>query len=174
MRIETTIREIYTFSELSEDAKEAALNNCRDYNTNHDWWEFTFEDAENAGLKITSFDLDRNRHAQGEWITSAKECAKSILDGHGETCETYKTAKAFLDERNELVNTWPKDEDGELENGGKLDDELDDLENEFLESIVEDYSIILQNECEYLQSDEAVEEAIQSNEYEFTEDGEHA
>ena len=174
MRTETTTREIYTFSELSEEAKDAAINNCRDYGIGNDWWEFTFEDAENAGLKITSFDLDRNRHAQGEWITSAKECAKSILDGHGETCETYKTAKAFLDERNELVNTWPKDEDGELENGGKLDDELDDLENEFLESIVEDYSIILQNECEYLQSDEAVEEAIQSNEYEFTAEGEHA
>ena len=174
MRTKTTTRELYTFSELSEEAKEAAVNNCRHYSTRNDWWEGPFEDAAKVGLKITSFDLDRNRHAQGEWITSAKECAKSILDGHGETCETYKTAKAFLDERNELVNTWPKDEDGELENGGKLDDELDDLENEFLESIVEDYSIILQNECEYLQSDEAVEEAIQSNEYEFTEDGEHA
>jgi len=174
MRTKTTRREIYTFSELSDDAKEAALNNCRDYNANHEWWEATYEDAAKVALKITSFDLDRNRYAEGEWMTSAKECAKSILDGHGETCETYKTAKAFLAERDELVDTWPKDEDGELENGGKLDDELDDLENEFLESIVEDYSIILQNECEYLQSDEAVEEAIQSNEYEFTAEGEHA
>ena len=174
MRTETTTREIYTFSELSEEAKDAAINNCRDYGIGNDWWEFTFEDAENAGLKITSFDLDRNRYAEGEWMTSAKECAQSILGEHGETCETYKTAKAFLEERDLLIGAWATDEDGELEYGGKLDDELYDLEGEFLESIVEDYSIMLQNEYEYMYSDEAVEEAIQSNEYEFTEDGEHA
>jgi len=174
MRTETITRTLYSFDELSEDAKEAAINNCRDYNANYDWWEFTFEDAANAGLKITSFDLDRSRHAEGEWITSARECAQSILDEHGETCETYKTSEAFLAERDGLVDAWPKDEDGEFENEGDLDDELDDIESEFLKSIVEDYSIMLQKEYEYLYSDEAIQETIEANEYEFTEDGEQA
>jgi hypothetical protein len=60
----------------------------------HDWWQTTYEDAENMGLKITSFDLDRNRHAKGCFITNAMECAESILRDHGETCDTYIEAQA--------------------------------------------------------------------------------
>ncbi len=46
-----------------------------------------------------------------------------------------------------------------------------ELEAAFLKSILEDYSTILQNECEYLMSDEAVTETIQANQYTFTESG---
>jgi hypothetical protein len=48
---------------------------------------------------------------------------------------------------------------------------LQDIEDEFLKSLCEDYSIMLQNESEYLQSDAAIIEAINANEYEFLEDG---
>ena len=48
---------------------------------------------------------------------------------------------------------------------------LQALEAEFLKSILEDYSIILQKEYEYLTSREAVEETIEANDYHFTENG---
>jgi len=48
---------------------------------------------------------------------------------------------------------------------------LQEMEDDFLNSLIEDYSIILQNESEYLQSDEAIKETILANDYEFTKDG---
>ena len=45
------------------------------------------------------------------------------------------------------------------------------IEDEFLKSLLEDYSIILQKEYEYQTSEEAIIESIKANDYEFTEDG---
>jgi len=155
---------LYSFDELSEQAKQKAIESLYDINVSHEWWEFTYEDAENTGLKITSFDLDRNRHAKGEFITSAPEVAEKIMQEHGKGCETYKTAANFLKDLNELT--------GKFENIEECpEDEIEELEEEFLKSLLEDYSIILQKESEYLQSEEAIIETIEANEYFFYEDG---
>ncbi len=97
---------LYQFSELSEEAKEKAINNLFDINLDHDWWEFTYEDAKNIGLKITSFDLDRNRNAKGEFLICANEVAQNILNGHGEKCETFKTAQKFFEEWKPVFNAY--------------------------------------------------------------------
>lgn len=161
--IETTL---YNFSELSEEAKKKAIEKLSDINVSYDWWEFIYEDAENIGLKITSFDLDRNRHAKGEFITSAPECAESILNEHGDTCETYSTAQTLLNRLSEVEAKWEG-----RERTNEEDNELDELEDEFLKSLLEDYSIMLEKECEYLQSEKAIIETIEANDYEFDEDG---
>jgi len=165
---------VYKFSELSEYAKERAIDNLR-FNIYDEWWDGVYEDAENVGLRIAGFGLDRNRHAMGEFIEGAEHCAARIITGHGKDCETYKTAAQYLKQRGGLVtmysdgvNTSVVAEDNEYD----FDNACDDLDEEFLKSILEDYSILLQNESEYLQSDEAIIEAIKANEYEFTEDGE--
>ena len=158
MRTETVTTKIYSFDELSSEAQAKALDNCRDFNTSDNWWEFQYEDAANSGLKITSFDLNRNRHAKGCFENGAKECADLIIDNHGESCETYRTTQAF-------IKKWEKIDSETQEN------EEDELEREFLKDILEDYSIMLQNQYEYLYEDEAVQETIESNEYEFTENG---
>jgi len=162
---------IYQFNELSDDAKEKALNTVREWQVDNEWWDGVYEDANNVGIKITSFDLDRNRGAQGEFIESATDTANKIVEEHGPDCETYKTSRAFLNDRDNIILLAPKDEDGEFEDVYKVDNDLDDLEEEFLKSILEDYSLMLQKEYEYLLSDEAVTETIEANEYEFTEDG---
>lgn len=165
---------IYTFAELSDEAKEKAIQNLSDINVNFQWWESTYEDAKNIGLNITSFDLDRNRHAKGEFISYAYDCAKKIVSNHGKDCETYKTAETFIFDYDSLVKKYS---DGIKTNVVTEENEYyfycdcEELEAEFLRSILEDYSIILQNECEYLQSDEAIIQTIGANEYEFTEDG---
>jgi len=171
--IETTL---YKFNELTDDAKETAIDNLRFVNVEHgDWWNSTFEDAKEIGLKITSFDLDRRRGADGEFIDSAEHCASLIIKNHGEMCETYKTAQSYLSDRNGLVSQYSDGENTSVvteENEYDFDKECDELDAEFLKSILEDYSIILQNESEYLTSDEAVQDTIEANDYEFTEDGE--
>jgi len=52
------------------------------------------------------------------------------------------------------------------------DIDTEDIDAEFLRSLCEDYRIMLQNEYEYLTSEEAIIETIIANEYEFTEEGE--
>jgi hypothetical protein len=53
----------------------------------------------------------------------------------------------------------------------EAEDDLSDMEANFLDSLLEDYAIMLQKEYEYLQSEEAITETIVANEYEFTEEG---
>jgi len=52
-----------------------------------------------------------------------------------------------------------------------LDQKLDEVENEFLLAICEDYRIILTKEYEYLTSEESIIETIAANNYDFTADG---
>lgn len=98
-----------------------------------------------------------------------RECAEKILKEHGEKCETYKTAEAYLKERNDIEQHSTMDEQGEFDL--KTEDKLEVLRNEFLKSLWEDYSIMLQHEYEYLTSRESIEEIIRSNDYDFTSDG---
>jgi hypothetical protein len=155
---------LYQFSELSEDAKEKAILKLYDINVDFDWWSYLYEDAKQIGLKIKEFDLDRNRYCKGEFINFPTETAEKILLEHGKDCETYKTAKEFLNDLNELTSKFENIEDCP-------EDDFEDLENEFLYSLCEDYSILLQKECEYLQSSEAIIETIEANEYYFDENG---
>ena len=163
---------LYKFEELPPHGQEQAINRYSGINVDHEWWwESTYEDAERVGLKITSFD---DYSLDAEFIEGAEYTANKILEDHGEQCETYQTAKSYLEERTTLVTS--------LSDGIHLDrvtegneDEFDwscnDLDAEFLYSLREDYRIILQKEYEYLTSDEAIKETLIANEYDFTEDG---
>lgn len=175
MRTIHTETTVYLFEELPEEAQEKAIEeNCYINVEDFEWWEWTYEDAERIGLKITSFDLDRHRHAKGDFLWSALECAEAILKEHGEDTSTYQTAKEYLSDRAALV---AKHSDGITldrvaeDNEYDFDNECNELDQEFLRSLLEDYSILLQKEYEYLTSEEAIKESLISNEYEFTIDG---
>ena len=56
MRTETI--EIFKFEELSDSAKETAINNHRENNLNYEWWEFVYEDATQCG-EIMGIDIDQ-------------------------------------------------------------------------------------------------------------------
>lgn len=157
---------LYKFEELSEEAQEKAIENNIEINVDYNWWDSEYDDAENIGLKITSFSLDRNRGAEGEFLLSANEVAQNIFNNHGGNCETYKTASEFMENWQPVFNEYMKDENSDLE------DDLQELEDEFLKDLLEDYSIMLQNQSEYLQSEEAIKETLIANEYDFSEDGE--
>ena len=177
MRTETTTRTLYRYDELTEDGKRAAIEGLADINVDHDWWDCLYEDAKTVGIKLTSFDLDRSRGATGNFIEGAEDTANLVIDNHGEPCETYKTSQGYISDRAELVKKYS---DGKAinivseDNEYDFDAECDELDAEYLKSIIEDYSILLQKEYEYLTSDDAIVETIEANEYEFTEDGELA
>lgn len=148
---------LYSFNELSEEAQQKALEKYWTINVEHNWWESTYQDAENIGLKLHHFDLDRNRHATGSLMWPAKEVAESIIEQHGEACDTHKIAAKFL----ETINTTA------LEDGLDFSDD----EAQFLDDLLEAYAKILQDECDYLQSKEAIIETFEANDYTFEASG---
>ena len=153
---------LFSLDELDQRARDRAIDSLRGAQVDHDWWDCTYDDAKRVGLKITSFDLDRSRHAEGEFIDGALNCANAILKEHGEGCETRSDALTFLTAFDALPDQDSDD---------YRDDDFDEIEGEFLKALCESYSLILQREYEYLTSDEAIEEMIAANEYEFTEEG---
>ena len=156
--MKTISTEVFTFDELSDDAKEKARDWYREHALEYDWYESVYEDAAQVGLKITSFGLERDRHAKGNFTKPETEVANAIIANHGEKCETYKTAQAYLTVANGLT--------------GESDSALLEIEdNDFLRSLLDDYSILLQHEYEYLLSDECVDDNIRVNEYTFTATG---
>ncbi len=170
MRIETVEYKLYTFEELPEETQAKIIENNYDFNVTHDWWENVYSDAEEVGLKITEFDLDRGSYVKGDFVFSACEVAQNILNNHDPMCETHKTAAAFLEDWQPHFNTY-MDETSDFYESQEIEETLIDLEDEFLKSLQEDYRIILQKEYDYLTSEEAIKEILKANEYEFTSDG---
>lgn len=162
---------LYQFNELSDNAKENAVAKLYDINVDHEWWEQVYDDAKEAGLKINEFDIGRGSYCKGEFMASAKETAHKITENHGKTCETRQAAEAYLKERDEIIDTADKDENGYFADECGLDEKLDELTKEFLKSICEDYRIILSKEYDYLTSEEAIIETIEANEYWFDVNG---
>ena len=168
--MKTVAINLFSFEELNEQAKDKALYELRDINLDYNWWEFIYEDAKKIGLKITSFDTERNRHAKGKFLLAANEVAQNILNNHGESCDTYKTAASFMEDWQPVFNDY-MNEEGENYESREKENELTEMEEDFLNSLLEDYSIMLEKEMEYLYSDEAVIDTIEANQYTFTEDG---
>jgi hypothetical protein len=157
------IIKLYTIDELSEGAREKAVSEMSNINVDYEWWEFVLDDAKTIGLLIDEFSIDR-KEINGTFTQAAVDVAATIIREHGESCDTYKTAKNFL---------------AEIENKGYDLDSLTDEEQEdydalyaeFEYSLLQDYLSALDKDYDYLTSEEAILETIRSNGYEFTEDG---
>lgn len=158
---------VYKFDELSDDAKEKARDWYRQGYDGADVWEYVKDDAKEIGLKITELrPTGIQGNNDGEFITTARECAEKIIKNHGETCETFKTARAYLKD----IDALELDEDDEFVD----EDAADELTKEFKYSLLEDYRVIYEKDEEYQNSDEVVDESIIANDYEFSEDGARA
>ena len=168
---------VYKLNELPEEIQEKAIEKLSDINVNYDWRNHIYQDAETVGIAVNGHD-ERGCSIQ---VDDCEETANKILEGHGDHCETYKTAKSFLSNKSKLVEKYSdginKDivsEDNELD----FDNEMDDLEKEFTHSLSEDYKIMLQKyrimlqkEYEYMTSEKAIKETIEANDYDFTIEG---
>ena len=129
--------------------------------TDYEWWDSIYDDAKNIGMKIKEFDIGRGAYCKIKYVKSFESVLDKIIGEHGKDCETHKTAKAF------------KEQLGKLSLAGEFayENARDELRDEFLPAIQEDYRIMLQHEYDYLTSKEAIIETIEANEYEFREDG---
>lgn len=157
MRTVTTHTTVYRFDELSDKAKQKAIEKRYDINVDFDWWDYMYADAETIGCTIDGFDIDRGGECSLT-CEDAPETARLIVENHGETCGTRKLADQYLKDRMELL--------GEEEEG-----DFDALDTIFQRALGEEYLSLLRQEYEYQTSEAAIIETILANEYEFTEDG---
>jgi hypothetical protein len=168
--MKTKTIEVYKYDELSDRAKETACQWWSNGALDYDWWNFTYEDAAQAGIKITSFDTGRSWDITGDFLGTADETAEKILENHGDTCGTSAEARHYQQAMAEFLATAEYDEYGELASYA-LEHKKEEIEREFLRCLLQEYLIILRNESEYLLSDEHAEEMIIANDYDFTAEG---
>ena len=168
---------VYQFDELSEEVKEKVLDDCRFIMVEYfNWWEFVNEDAENIGLEIVEFDLNR-RYIKIRLNTSVLNSVESAMQWFGESTEEYKLVKSYYDAIMKLADS---DEVKEYLEENPDDDAYDaiynmSLDDKFYDEYVNDmkwvFLELLEDEFKYLTSDEAIIEMFEANDYEFFETG---
>lgn len=167
--------EVFTYDELNDNAKEKARQWAYEGAFDYNWWEATYEDAERVGLKITSCNLGRRRHAKGTLTMSAIDCCMVIRREHTAPCKTLITAENFIGIHDgyhgvngKITLALRNDPEADI---SELEKEYTEQEAVFLKAILEDYSVMLQKEREYMGSEEYLAEHIRGNEYTFMADG---
>ena len=172
---------VYSFAELSDDAKDRALNAFRDINVEFDWWDGAYDMICTAG-KLLGLDIDRISfdadlycifNADYEY---ARGAAKSIQAEFPHATDLHEVARKLQAlQRRHFYSLSCAVTEGRSMNRYECFRFCEDYECSDLGDIIDDFAywawILLCDEYEYLTSDEAVQEAIEANEYEFTEDG---
>lgn len=189
MRTFTTKHTVYQFDELSEEAKQKALESLYDINVEHDFWtydDFMLELAEGYGIKLNlrdmcfdlyhrEFYLDLHDHSRSGDTPSYIENEKLFLKRSGIDLRS-KDAKELIANGIGLdtqhygggsgatkidVDRYASEVSAETEQ--KLQDTLSEFEQEALKT--------LQQEYDWRTSEEAIIDTINANEYEFYADG---
>lgn len=132
---------LYTFDELPQEAKQKALNENYQINTeNPYYWKERLDELEDLGFEVINFELWRNILDITPKIESFGIC-ENIIKEHTLHCKTYQIAKKHFN--NEIG------------------------EDEFISQISYEYLRIIREEETYLESDEAIIETFRANNYHF-------
>ena len=187
------VTKVYTFEELSDDAKVKARAWYREGAFDYEWWEFVYEDAKQCA-EIIGIDIDKI-YFSGFWsqgdgacfegsykykkgaLKAIKEHAPKDTTLHGIALALQKEQKkhfyqlsAHTKQRGHYQHSGCMrvdvyNQDGEIDN-----DEITDQLRYFADWIY----TRLEAEYDFMNADAQVDENIISSEYEFTEEGKRA
>lgn len=185
----------YTFDELSEEAQEKALEKYRDWNVNgFEWWDCVYDDvkavAEILGIETSNIYFSgfcsqgdgacfegRYEYAKGsckkireyapkdEELHRIADVLREIQQPH------FYTVWASVKHRGHYQHEMCTDITVEWEEGGDVANPYDEI-CEALRDFMRWIYRRLEQEYDWLTSDEQVAESLQCNEVEFLEDGE--
>ena len=177
---EITVK-VYAFAELSEAAKERVLNAFRWDNVEFNWYEDTFGTIRTAGellgLDIGQIYFDAYSYcifnADYEYVRGAAKAVRKEFSWADDLC---KVAKDLQDlQKRHFYSLSCAVTKGRSMNYYQCFRFGEDYECKDLGDIIDDFArwarILLRDEYKYLTSDEAIQEAIEANGYEFTEAG---
>jgi hypothetical protein len=194
--MQTVKVKVYEYDELSKEAQERVIEKLRGINTNYDWWDTTYEDTKEIGKRI-GIDIEdihfSGFYSQGDgacFIGSyqyAKNSVKSLKGYAPQDKELHRIVECLyqLQKQNfyrlqatvrhtgrysHKYSTEIDIEDTQGYNMGISDSitlELTELLRDFMDWIYR----TLEKEYDYQTSQEAIEEAIRANDYQFLIDG---
>ena len=199
MRIDTVETKVYPFSELSDDAKQTALDKLRETCHDYEWWDFIFDDAKAIG-KLIGIDItniyfsgfsskgdgacfEGNYEYNKNSVVLVKEYAPQDEELHRIVSELAAhqrkrlyQIRASVKHSGHYSHRFCTQIDVDFENHFAVGDSYDsEVEADIIE-LLRDYMHWiykrLEAESDYMMSDEAIIESIDANEYEFTIDGE--
>ena len=197
MRQETVT--IYTFDELSDDAKETARQMWRDGHLDYDWWEFIYDDFV-CILEIIGYDVsERDILFSGFWsqgdgasFTGSYSYAKGAAKRIREYAPKDKELHAITDElcamqRHNFYqvtgsisrdlcmyvheNTMQCSVERDSDNYQGVTDDAEDTFSDCSRRLAQWLYSQLEWEYEFQMSDDVIEESIIANDAEFHDDG---
>lgn len=189
----TITKDVFLFSELSDKAKEKAIEQYCDVNVYHEWWRFVYDDAKHIGKLMGLSDMDicfRCFSSQGDgasFTASFKHKAgmtKAIKEYAPKDKELLAIAKmiskahktAFYKVKGNISNKGFYQHSGTMYIGDIYHEELDynynfeTIESDLLEAFQAFADWIykqLEQEYYFLTSPETVSDTIIANGYEF-------
>jgi hypothetical protein len=188
MRVETTVRTLYTFDELSEEAQEKAIDNLRDINVQDTFWS-----DYDCKMGLSSDELKARRMKEEHIFSKDNACYFDVGRGsyiqlHELEVNNDEDFRKWLRIPKQLWSNcyYTIDREPFRETNTKLLIESDkgfgvdftEREQEIIDRAIEIFDdkvgealSDLRKNFEYQHSDEAVKATIEANEYEFTEDG---
>ena len=168
---------LYKFNELSDEVKEKILDDCRFIMVEYfNWWEFVCKDAENIGLEIVEFDLDRMSIVI-KLNTSVLDSIEKAMEYFSNDSKPFTIAKYYYDSIMELadsakVKEYLKDNPDDDICDAIYNLSLDDL---FYDDYVYDmrkvFLKMLEDEFNCLTSDAVIIDMFEANDYKFFETG---
>ena len=198
MRQVTQKYSVYQFNELSDEAKDKARDNWRQYGLDYEWWDCVVDDAKTIGA-LMGIDIDEvyfsGFASQGDGaqftgnyaykrgsVAAVKEYAPQDKTLH-EIAETlaqiqkrhFYSLSASVSSTGRYSHEYCTSIDVVDDRKAYYQDVSDDTEEE-LKDALRDYMrwiySRLREERNWLNSDQMVSESLIANECEFTEDGE--
>lgn len=190
MRNKCICKDIFKFDELSEDVQGKVLDNMREWDVYHEWWEFVYEDAKECGA-IIGISVDNiyfsGFSSQGDGacfegsyvyrkgsVKEIKKHAPQDEELHAIAEALYREQKqhgykleANIKHRGRYYHSSSNDITVYFDGFDTYSTDIEEALRRFMDWIYKR----LEQEYKYLTSDEAVKETIEANEYEFTVDG---
>lgn len=189
----TITKELYSFNELSDEAKQKALENLSNINTDYEWWDY--EDYTNIG-KIFGIEIEEiyfsGFSSQGDGACFEghyrynKEASKKIRE--------YAPLNTVLHDIADRLQSIQKGQFYQLMSDTKhrghyyhenctetsvyrndnkdVPEEVEDALIDTLKDFMRWIYRSLEKEYDYLTGEEAIRETIEANQYEFYENGE--
>lgn len=99
---------LYRFTELRDQTQAKVIGDLRLINVEGPWWQFIYEDAEQAGLIISGFDIDVDFYIKACFKADADTAAAAVIENHGTKTETYLTAQTYLRKVAAFPEEWPE------------------------------------------------------------------
>jgi hypothetical protein len=187
---------VYKFDELSESAKQKAIDDYRQDGFDYDWWDAVYEDArqigEIIGIKIDNIYFS-GFSSQGDGAcfegkyTYTKGSVKKIKDHAPQDEELHRIARELqkLQKKNFYSLSAKVKQSGHYSHEYCTEIEVCDNLNSYGDVTVETEKALsellrdfmrwiyksLETDWDYLSSDEQIVETIQANEWEFDENG---